>query len=120
MDIPRILWQISARDLRKERSNHLNRNTDRSGKGGFSRGKSQRNGIPLAAIGRKISQFELVSEKLEKQERKKAEKVLKNPASVSKKANAEAGGKQEKAPHPSKEYPAPNAMPRRSESAYYI
>ena len=76
----------------------MNRNTDRSGKGGFSRGKSQRNGIPLAAIGRKISQFELVSEKLEKQERKKAEKVLKNPASVSKKANAEAGGKQEKAP----------------------
>lgn len=75
----------------------MNRNTDRSGKGGFSRGKSQRGGIPLAAIGRKISQFELVSEKLEKQERKKAEKVLKNPAAVSKKANAE-GGKQEKAP----------------------
>ncbi len=75
----------------------MNRNTDRSGKGGFSRGKSQRGGIPLAAIGRKISQFELVSEKLEKQERKKAEKVLKNPAAVSKKANAESG-KQEKAP----------------------
>ncbi len=75
----------------------MNRNTDRSGKGGFSRGKSQRGGIPLAAIGRKISQFELVSEKLEKQERKKAEKVLKNPAAVSKKATAESG-KQEKAP----------------------
>ena len=76
----------------------MNRNTDRSGKGGFPRGKSQRNGIPLAAIGRKISPLELVTEKLEKQERKKAEKAMKNPAAVSKKHSAENGGKQDKAP----------------------
>lgn len=76
----------------------MNRNTDRSGKGGFSRGKAQRSGIPLAAIGRKISPLELVSEKLEKQERKKAEKMLKNTAAVSKKAAQEAGGKNNGAP----------------------
>ena len=76
----------------------MNRNTDRSGKGGFPRGKSQRNGIPLAAIGRKISPLELVSEKLEKQERKKAEKTVKNPAAFSKKVSTETAGKQEKAP----------------------
>ena len=62
----------------------MNRNTGRSGsKGGFIRGK-QRGGIPLAAIGRKIMPAELVSEKLEKQERKKAETAAvpkkKNPA----------------------------------------
>ena len=60
----------------------MNRNTGRSGsKGGFIRGK-QRGGIPLAAIGRKIMPAELVSEKLEKQERKKAE-----TAAVPKKKN---------------------------------
>ena len=72
----------------------MNRNTDRSGKGGFSRGKTQRSGIPLAAIGRKISPLELVSEKLEKQERKKAEKAVKKQAAVSKKVSAEDAGKQ--------------------------
>ena len=66
----------------------MNRNTGRSGskgvKGGFFRGK-QRSGVPLAAVGRKIMPAELVSEKLEKQERKKAEAV----AAVSKKVSAE-------------------------------
>ncbi|MBQ9907961.1 MAG: RNase J family beta-CASP ribonuclease [Oscillospiraceae bacterium] len=95
MDIPKIKKQVPALwNLRKVRSNHLNRNTDRSGKGGFSRGKTQRSGIPLAAIGRKISPLELVSEKLEKQERKKAEKAVKKQAAVSKKVSAEDAGKQ--------------------------
>lgn len=71
----------------------MNRNNDRSGKGGFSRGKSQRGGIPLAAIGRKIMPAELVSEKLEKQERKKSENAA-NAAPVTKSVNAEGAAKQ--------------------------
>lgn len=66
----------------------MNRNTGRSGskgiKGGFFRGK-QRGGVPLSSVGRKIMPAELVSEKLEKQERKKAEAA----AAVSKKVSAE-------------------------------
>ncbi len=65
----------------------MNRNTGRPGaKGGFRAGKKQRGGIPLAAIGRKIMPAELVSEKLEKKERKKAENAV---AAVSKKVSAE-------------------------------
>ena len=74
----------------------MNRNIDRSGaggKGGFPRGKNQRGGIPLAAIGRKIMPAELVSEKLEKQERKKSESAANNSASVSKKISAEGNAK---------------------------
>ena len=66
----------------------MNRNTGRSGskgiKGGFFRSK-QRSGVPLSAVGRKIMPAELVSEKLEKQERKKSEAA----AAVSKKVSAE-------------------------------
>lgn len=73
----------------------MNRNNDRSGKGGFARGKSQRGGIPLAAIGRKIMPAELVSEKLEKKERKKNEKKNENnTAPVTKRVNAEGAQKQ--------------------------
>ena len=84
------------RGSRRKRGSHLNRNKDRSGaggKGGFPRGKNQRGGIPLAAIGRKIMPAELVSEKLEKQERKKSESAANNSASVSKKISAEGNAK---------------------------
>lgn len=81
------------RGICRKRGFHLNRNNDHSGKGGFSRGKSQRGGIPLAAIGRKIMPAELVSEKLEKKERKKNDNNA-NAAPVTKRVNAEGAQKQ--------------------------
>lgn len=94
------------------RNYNLNRNTDRSGKGGFPRGKSQRSGIPLAAIGRKINPLELVSEKLEKQERAKAEKAAKNQAAVSKKISADGAGKQVGTPRQANVQRAPQTQPK--------
>ena len=95
MVIPRIKRGCCEVSAEREVS-LLNRNKERSGaggKGGFQRGKNQRGGIPLAAIGRKIMPAELVSEKLEKQERKKSEGTANNTASVSKKHSAEGNGK---------------------------
>ena len=87
--------QITCRVLRRrgrKRGTHLNRNTGRPGsKGGFRSGKPQRGGIPLSAIGRKILPSEIVSEKIEKKERKKAETAA--PA-VSKKISAESKAQQ--------------------------
>ena len=88
MGIPPNMKAGSPVGIRRKRGIVLNRNTGRSGskgiKGGFFRGK-QRGGVPLSSVGRKIMPAELVSEKLEKQERKKAEAA----AAVSKKVSAE-------------------------------
>ena len=88
MGIPPNKKAGSPVGIRRKRGIVLNRNTGRSGskgiKGGFFRGK-QRGGVPLSSVGRKIMPAELVSEKLEKQERKKAEAA----AAVSKKVSAE-------------------------------
>ncbi len=54
----------------------MNRNSNRPVPKLSGKGKPRRNGIPLAAIGRKILPTEIVSEKLEKRERKAAETKL--------------------------------------------
>ncbi len=75
----------------------MDRNNDRpvkGAKGNPQRGKSQRGGIPLASIGRKILPAELVSEKIEKKKQRPKENA---PAAVAKKVSAEGSGKQSSA-----------------------